>query len=279
MNRFPLLRRLLQLVAAAATAVLVLKAVIHGWQHQVAQQRFQRSVKEEDHGACVAAGEQLTRLRPLELAEARQLAHCRRLLATDYWATGEHQRALDLLERLIGSPQMAAADQLQLSQWVGQRKDLAIEHYRQGDLSTAVALLRQLSDLQEPQRDSLIESLEIRWTLNRQLHEQAGQLRAEERWWEALDAINRLDHPWWRAQTEPLQAEVVAATQALTGQGVAGRDSHNGRVRHNVPLSELDRRIRLHLTRRADDWQAYVQACHELGGVVVDYGPESACRR
>lgn len=277
MNRFPLLRRLLQLMAVAATVVLVLKAVIHGW-HQLTQQRFQRAVTDEDHAACVASGEQLVHLRPLQLAEATQLAHCRRILANDYWVTGEHQKALDLLERLIDSPQVVAADQVQLSEWVRQRKDRAIEHYRQGELSTAVALLREFSDLQDPNRDTLIESLQIRWNLNRQLHEQAMQLRAEERWWEALDAVNQLDHPWWRAHAKPLQDEIVTATQALAVQGL-GRDGHDGRVRHNVPVADLDRRVRLHLTRSGDAWHAYVQACRELGGVVVNYGPESVCHR
>ena len=277
MNRFPLLRRLLQLTAAAAMIVLVLKALVHGWQYQLTQ-RLQRSVADEDHAACVTSGEQLARLRPLELAEARQLAHCRRVLASDYWVTGEHQKALDLLERLVGSPQMVATDQSQLSEWVRQRRERAVEHYRRGELSTALALLRELSDLQEPQRDTLIESLRIRWNLNRQLHEEARQLRDEERWWEAFDAINRLDHPWWRTHAQQLRKEIVTTTQALNGQGV-GRDGHNGRTRHNVPLADLDRRIHLHLTRSGDDWHAYTQACRELGGTIVDYGPESVCRR
>ena len=277
MSGFPVLRRLLQL-AAAAIIILVLRALIHGWQHHWTQQRFQRAVTDEDHTACVASGEQLVRLRPLEPAEATRLAHCRRILATDHWVRGEHQKALDRLESLVQSPQGTRTDQAQFSQWVRQHKDRAIEQYRQGELSTAVALLRQLSDRQDPYRDTLIESLEIRWNLNQALYEQARGLRAEERWWAAFDAINKLDHPWWRDHAQPLQEEVVAATQALTGQGV-GRDGHDGRVRHNVPLSELDRRIRLHLTRSADHWNAYVQACHELGGVVVDYGPESVCRR
>ena len=277
MNRFPLLRRLLQLMAVAATVVLVVKAVVHGWQHQLTQ-RLQRSVAEEDHAVCVRSGEQLTHLRPLRLAEAKQLAHCRRILASDYWVTGEYQKALNLLERLVDSTQMVTADEVQLSDWVRQRKDQAIEHYRQGELSTAVALLLELSDRQEPQRDLLIESLQIRWNLNKQLHEQATRFRGEERWWDALDAINQLDHPWWRAHAKPLQEEIVTATQALTGQGL-GRDGHNGRVRHNVSLPDLDRRVRLHRTRSGNDWQAYVQACHELGGEVVNYGPESVCRR
>ena len=277
MNRLPLLRRLLQLTAAVATVVLVFKTVVHGWQRQLTH-RLQRSVTDEDHPGCVASGEQLARLRPLELGEATQLAHCRRVLASDYWVTGEHQQALDLLERLVDSPQMVAADQLQLSQWVRQRRDRAVEHYRRGELATAVALLQDLSDGQEPQRDTLIESLQIRWNLNQQLHEQARRLRTEERWWEAFDAINQLDHPWWRAHAKPLQDEIAAATQALSGQGV-DRDGHSGKARNNVPLDELDRRVRLHLTRNMGDWHAYVQACYELGGMIVSYGPESVCRR
>ncbi len=277
MSRSPSLRRLFQLTAVAVTIVLVFKAAVYGWQRQL-MHRLQRSVTDEDRSACVASGEQLARLRPLELVEAKQLAHCRRVLASDYWVTGEHQKALDLLERLVDSPQMAAADQLRLSEWVRQRRDRAVEHYRRGELSTAVALLQDLSDGQEPQRNILIESLQIRWNLNQQLYEQAERLRTEERWWEAFNTINQLDHPWWRAHANPLQDEIVTATRALIGQGVE-RDGHSGSVRHNVPLDELDHRFRIHLTGGMDDWYAYAQACHELGGMIVDYGPESVCRR
>ena len=277
MNRFPLLRRLLRFMAGAAAGALVLKVLVHGWQHQLTQ-RLQRSVADEDHAACVASGEQLARLRPLALAEATQVAHCRRVLASDYWVSGAHQKALDLLERLVASPQMVGADRSQLSEWVRQRRERAVEHYRRGDLSTAVALLGELSDLQEPHRDTLIESLRIRWSLNEKFYQEAGRLRDQGRWWEAFDAVNRLDHPWWRTHAQPLQDEIVTATQALSGQGV-GRDGHDGTSRHNVPLGDLDRRIRLHRTRSADDWQAYLQACHDLGGTVVDHGPESVCRR
>ena len=277
MSRSPLLRRLFQLTAVAATIVLVFKVTVYGWQRQLTH-RLQRSVTDEDHAACVASGEQLARLRPLKLAEAGQLAHCRRVLASNYWAAGEHQKALDLLERLVASSQVVGADQLQLFEWVRQRRDRAVEHYRRGELSTAVALLQGLSDGQEPQRHTLIESLQVRWNLNRQLYEQANRLRTEERWWEAFNTINQLDHPWWHAHAQPLHDEIAIATQALSGQGM-GRDGHNGRVHHNVPLADLDRRVRINLTRSMDYWHAYSQACHELGGMVVDYGPESVCRR
>ncbi|MCY4055614.1 MAG: hypothetical protein OXF67_07045 [Cyanobacteria bacterium MAG CAR4_bin_6] len=279
MNPFssPLLRRVLQFMAAATTVLLVL--VVHGWQHQSRlMQRFYRSVEDEDPAACVVSGEQLAGLRSLAIGEATQLARCRRTLASDYWVAGQHQQALDLLERLVASPQMVEADQSRFSEWVRQQRDRAVEHYRRGELSTAVALLEELSDRQEPHRDMLIESLRTRWHLNQQLHNQALQLRYAGRWWEAHDAIHRMDHPWWRTQAKPLEDEIVTATQALSGQGV-GHDGHNGKVRHNVPFEDLDHHVRLHLTRGVDEWHAYLQACDELGGAVVNYGPESVCRR
>jgi len=277
MAHLSLLPRLLRLMAAVGTMVLMLGAAVHGWKHQLTQ-RLGHAVTEQDYGTCVTVGEQLARLESLELVKAEQLAHCRRALASHLWIEGESKGALDLMDRLIHSPQMVPADQLQLSQWVRQHRDRAVESYRRGHLSTAVALLLQLSEQQEPQRDTLIESLQVRWNLNRQLHERAVGLRAEQRWWEALDTINRLDHPWWRVQAQPIQDEILQATQALTSQGL-DRDGHNSNIRHNVPIAELDRRVRLHVTRGMDDWRAYVQACHELGGMVAEYGPESVCRR
>ena len=46
----------------------------------------------------------------------------------------------------------------------------------------------------------------IAFSLNK-LREHVNQ----EQWWEALSALNQLDHPWWQRQAEPIRQEVEQA--------------------------------------------------------------------
>jgi hypothetical protein len=46
-----------------------------------------------------------------------------------------------------------------------------------------------------------------------------------------------------------------------------------------VPGAQLEAAVQKHLARGLDEWQAFEKGCRELGGRVVEAGPESACRR
>jgi hypothetical protein len=34
------------------------------------------------------------------------------------------------------------------------------------------------------------------------------QLIQQKRWWEALDSLNRIDHPWWKTHSQGLRQQV-----------------------------------------------------------------------
>jgi hypothetical protein len=99
----------------------------------------------------------------------------------------------------------------------------------------------------------------------------------QSRWWEALDALNRLDHPLWQERSAGLRRQVTAAISAPS----PGRRQHNshGTLPHTVPAAELDAAVRQRIAAGQNEWEAYQSACRQLGGRVVEAGPESACQR
>lgn len=262
---------------SCCVVLLLVGAGLFSWRGMMVQ-RLRRAAGAGDFGRCVEAGGYLSYFVYRADAEARLLTRCRRQLAREHWLKGNHQDALDLQEQVVRSPQAVARDHRLLSTWVGQRRQEARDHDRNGDPDSAVAVLQQLSIAQDPLRDDLISHLQMRWNHNRDLYAKAVALSEEERWWEGLNAVNWLDHPWWRARSQPLRNTIIAATQEAAAPD-DHHDDHHGGLSHTVPVDELDALVRHHLTRGLDGWNAYVKACQELEGVVIQRGPESACRR
>jgi hypothetical protein len=123
----------------------------------------------------------------------------------------------------------------------------------------------------------LAEDLKQNWERNRQQLERARQLARRARWWEALDALNRLDHPWWQKQASAERQRVQQGIARLSSKDHE-HDSH-GSLPHEVPMAQLEAAVQKHLAAGLDEWQAFEKACRELGGKVEEAGPESACRR
>jgi cell division protein FtsZ len=85
------------------------------------------------------------------------------------------------------------------------------------------------------------------WNRNRLLLERSQKLVGQKRWWEALDALTRLDHPWWRGQSKALQAKVQAGINAL-GAKDREHDGH-GALPHTVPAAELDAKVQAQIAK------------------------------
>jgi hypothetical protein len=58
----------------------------------------------------------------------------------------------------------------------------------------------------------------------------------------------------------------------------AEHDSH-GSLPHTVPTAQLDTLVQRKLAQGLGEWQAFRSACADLGGRVVEAGPETACQR
>ena len=126
---------------------------------------------------------------------------------------------------------------------------------------------------------ALGDNLRDSWTRNRMLRDRGQQLIKQQRWWEALDALNRIDHPWWKGQTKVLRQQVQLGIASLRRQEDKQHEGHGETNPSNVPLAEFDALVSGKIAAGMDDGQAFERACKELGGKVVETGPESACRR
>jgi hypothetical protein len=134
-----------------------------------------------------------------------------------------------------------------------------------------------MGDDQRADGNSLGDRLSENWTRNRLQFERAQRLGDQQRWWEALDALTRIDHPWWKTQSRDVQAKVKKGIEGLKGQE-RERDAH-GQLPHTVPAEQLDALVRQRIASGMDEWSAFQAACRALNGKVVEAGPETACQR
>ena len=156
---------------------------------------------------------------------------------------------------------------------------IAALHVRDGDVVSTGQVLLEL-DSTETQVEVSVLSSQL-WALQARMArleaERLHQLVQQERWWEALDSHNRLDHPWWQAQTQPQRRTVE---QAIARIGDSHEHHQHGDARSEVISgAELDRAVQQQLHLGLEPWQAFEAGCRALGGQVEEDGPESFCRR
>ena len=164
-----------------------------------------------------------------------------------------------------------------LQAWRRELRELAMQRFRAGELEAAVTLLEPLDRAPSSSSNRFSDSLRETWNRNRLEAERLDQLVQQERWWEALDSHNRLDHPWWQAQTQPQRRTVE---QAIARIGDSQEHHQHGDARSDVISgADLDRAVQQQLDLGLEPWQAFEAGCRALGGQVEEDGPESFCRR
>lgn len=259
----------LGLVATAVGATYI-------WERQLPG-RLQQAIARGDLEACLNYSDQLAALRWLGGGTPNEQARCRRLKARELWRQRRWAEAMALQLRLANSAAGGEADRLQLQTWEDDLQQLALQRFQQGDLNAALALLEPIGENHKPGRSSLGDNLREIWNSNRYQLERARKLVAQKRWWEAIDALNRIDHPWWRQQSRDLRQATESGINGLRGLG-RERDSH-GSLPHSVPPQELDAQVQRRIAQGMDEWSAFEAACKALGGQVMEAGPDTACRR
>ena len=228
---------------------------------------------------CLRYSEQLSALRWLGGKAPMEQGRCRRLKAEELWRSERWADAMRLQLQLVNSGASTPADQQRLVSWQRQLEARALRLYRQGDLAGALRVLASLNADQNAEGTALGDNLREHWNRNRFQHERAQQLIRQQRWWEALDALNRIDHPWWKQHSQPLRQAVNRGIEGLRGREEHEHSSHGGAPVSNVPADQLEALVNQKIAQGMDDWQAFNSACRDLGGKVVEAGPESACRR
>ena len=268
---------LLQLwVVGTLTMVLGVAAVALWWERQLPRQ-LRHAINSEDWSQCLEVTEQMAALRWLGEGAPQEQAHCRRQRAAQFWNNGDQASALVLQRQLVQSRQADAKDLEQLQVWRRELRELAMQRFRAGELETAITLLQPLDRAPSSSSNRFSDSLRETWNRNRLEAERLDQLVQQERWWEALDSHNRLDHPWWQAQTQPQRRTVE---QAIARIGDSQEHHQHGDARSEVISgAELDRAVQQQLHLGLEPWQAFEAGCRALGGQVEEDGPESFCRR
>jgi hypothetical protein len=246
------------------------------WERQLPERIAQAATKGE-LDACLRYSEQLEALRWLGDSVPREQGQCRRLKAAQLWQQQQWREALRLQWQLVNSQAARPQDQRQLDQWEIALQRRALDHFQQGDLQGALQLLAVIGDDHTSDGSSTGDHFKEIWNRNRLLVERAQKLVRQQRWWEAVDALTRLDHPWWKGQSRSLQAQVQAGLNQLHGKDKE-HDEH-GSIPHTVPEAELDAQVQVRIAKGIDEWSAFKGACKALGGKVVEAGPETACQR
>ncbi len=249
-----------------------------GWWQSQLPARLQQAVDNDQLDTCLRLGEQLAALRQLNSDEQAIVAGCLREQASRNWQNDRRRLALDQQRQLVLRSGNPAAEERRLQQWRQQIKREAMETYQRGEARQAMDLLSSSGETRFTDGQQLHASFEDHWATNRYAYSQAASAAASEDWWEALDQLNRLNHPWWQRKALSLQADVRRQAAAM-GRSNQPKDSHRDSGDQPISDAELDAAVQRHLSLGLSDWQAFELGCSELGGQVMEQGPESSCQR
>jgi hypothetical protein len=254
--------------------VLLLVGLVYWWERQLPG-RIEQAAAAGRLEDCLRYGDQLSALSWLPGGVPQEQGRCRRQLALQRWQADRWGEALKLQRQLVLSPQAGPEDRQRLSQWQETLRDRAIASFRAGDLEAALKRLEPIGEAGGG--GALGEEFRQIWTRNRLQLERADRLSRQARWWEALDALNRIDHPWWRQRSAVVRERVQKGVGSLQGRD-REHDAH-GALPHTVDSARLDSLVQRRIAAGMDEWQAFQQACRELGGQLREEGPDSACVR
>ncbi len=259
--------------------VAVLCAGAYLWEQQLPR-KLSMALAHDDLPACLRYAEQLAALRWLGQEAPEELAICRRRLAQQTWDQADPGEALLLQEKLVnsgvGSPLQNERDQKQLRLWRDELREQALSQFRAGNLTKALTLLRPLEKHDGRPGSRLSDSLQESWNRNRLELEKLNEHVTQERWWEALSALNQLDHPWWQQQAKPIRQKVEQAIDDLRDQ--KEHHSHGAMPAHTVARDQLNDAVEAHLSAGLAPWDAFMAGCSDLGGTIIEDGPETLCR-
>ena len=272
-------RQLLLRLWGVGTLGLVL-AIATGayWWEQQLPKRLQSALDANDYEACIRTTEQLASLRWLGEGAPEEQALCRQKHAEHLWGQGDRIAALTLQQQLVASGHGdLALHRKTLERWRQALMDQAIALFREGDLQQALALLDPLKGSARSSISQLSATLMEIWNRNQLEQRRLVQLVEQERWWEALDSLNKLDHPWWQQQASATRQEVESAIQAL--DEAQQHQQHPAMHADVISGDRLDAAVEDQLLQGLDPWTAFSMGCSDLGGRVEEDGPESFCRR
>lgn len=257
--------------------VLAIATGAYWWEKQLPE-RLQSAIAANDYASCIRTSEQLAALRWLGDGAPEEQALCRQKHAEQLWDQGDPIAALALQQQLVASGHGdLELHRKTLERWRQAVMDQAIALFRQGELHKALELLAPLKGHARSSISQLSATLMEIWNRNQLEQRRLVQLVEQQRWWEALDSLNKLDHPWWQQQARATRERVENAIQALDE---AQEHQQHPAVNTDVISGDaLDAAVENQLRQGLDPWMAFSAGCIHLGGHVEEDGPESFCRR
>ena len=250
------------------------------WEKQLPG-KLSEAARSGDLEACLRYGEQLAALRWLGQSAPAEQALCRRSRAEILWKEGKYEEALKLQRQLVqsshGDSARRFADKKTLMAWQSDLRDQALKLFREGELEQSISRLAPLENSNSPGGSVLSDTLRETWNRNRITYDRLQALVDEQRWWEALDSLNRLDHPWWQNRSETSRRLIETAIQQL--RDTQEHQPHGSTDPDVISGEELEATVQTHLQAGKDPWNAFQSGCEDLGGRVIEDGPESFCRR
>ena len=275
--RHPLLR--LWLVGTIGV-VLTIATGAFWWEKQLPG-RLKHAAEANDLEACLRYSEQLAALQWLGQTTPEEQAICRRRQGQRFWERGDTANALRIQRQLVlsgrGTPTQRQADRDTLAIWQHQLRERALELFRDGELNAAIALLAPMEGQPSGLGGRLSDTLRETWNRNRVDYERTEELIQEARWWEALDSLNRLDHPWWQNHAVKQQHTVLEAIERL--RETQDHHQHGSSKPDVIGGALLDGEVQRLLLDGLSPWEAFQTACNSLGGSIEEDGPESFCQR
>jgi hypothetical protein len=252
--------------------------VVYWWEQQLPR-RIDEAATSGRIDDCLRFSDQLAALSWLPGHSPLRQGECRRVKALQLWRQEDWGEALKLQRQLVNSPTATAEDRQQLNRWEAELRQAAMGRFQAGDLDGALRALAPMGEDHQADGEAIGDGLKEIWNRN-QLHlKRATGLVEQARWWEALDSLNRIDHPWWQGESVALRNQVREGLEALKGKGKEQEHDIHGSLPHTVPPEQLEQLVERRIASGMDDWQAFEEACRELGGRIVEAGPESACQR
>ena len=257
--------------------VLAIATGAYWWEKQLPE-RLQSAIAANDYASCIRTSEQLAALRWLGDGAPEEQSLCRQKHAEQLWEQGDPIAALALQQQLVASGHGdLELHRKTLERWRQAVMDQAIALFRQGELHKALELLAPLKGHARSSISQLSATLMEIWNRNQLEQRRLVQLVEQQRWWEALDSLNKLDHPWWQQQARATRERVENAIQALDE---AQEHQQHPAVNTDVISGDaLDAAVEDQLRQGLDPWMAFSMGCSDLGGRVEEDGPESFCRR
>jgi hypothetical protein len=177
------------------------------WERQLPA-RLQQAAARGDLEACLRYGNQLEALRWRGGQIDQAQSSCRRRRARLLWERQQWAQALQLQLQLVNSGSSERADEQQLITWQEELQRRALLRYRDGDLKGALAMLAAMGEDRRADGTSVGDRLREGWTRNTLNLDRASKLAKQTRWFEALESLNRIDHPWWKNRSLALRREV-----------------------------------------------------------------------